>query len=191
MDVNEVKKIIEQAQEAVSAADVDADLRTSAFEKAVELLAGTVAPGAAASVGTPAPVGEPGDSPGILGKIGRKLKVDQAVIEDVFAVKDGILAVMVPNDALDLSKRGGTQELSVLTAAGRQAAGIEEWTSLETIREVCEYFGRHDSANFSKAVLDQGDLMRFAGTSRKREVQLRQAGWEEASQLVTRIGGGG
>ena len=73
MDVNEVKKIIEQAKEAVSAANVDADLRTSAFEKAVELLAGAVAPGAAASVGTPSPaVGEPGDSSGILGKIGRK-----------------------------------------------------------------------------------------------------------------------
>lgn len=89
------------------------------------------------------------------------------------------------------SRRDAMQEASLLIASARQAMGLEEWTSSDTMREHCDDRGVLDSPNFARALgalKDRGVRLKDAG--RKKEAKVNAVGFENAGTIVRRIAGG-
>jgi hypothetical protein len=187
----DVKGILVQAEETVREAGIPDDLRVTAFAKAVDLISG---PGRSAgesrgSSAVPARAGSD-DAEDALDEIGQKLKLEPEIIGEVFHEEDGEIEITVPSAKLDAGKKGGTRQLALLIAAGRQGAGLEEFTSLDVVRKVAEDYRRYDQANFAKAINEMSDVFNFRGTGRGRSVKVSRPGWEAATQLVKALGGG-
>jgi hypothetical protein len=189
----EVSQILIGAMKDVEDADVPEDLREIAFKEAIRLRetsAGLV-PGGDGALGTGggAPGGAAVVGDGAIAQIAARFGVDPAQVGEVFTERDGEVLLAIGTKALSSGKRPATKEIALLVAGARQATG-EEWTSVNSIREWCETYGKYDNANFAKTIADMEDLFQFTGKGQRREVRLRQPAWEAAGELVSRIVGG-
>jgi hypothetical protein len=186
-----IHDILIDALEELKSADVPQELWLVAFPKVLDLLS-------AEGVG---PSG-PGDGSGEEGRtalvdsgavgltgISRQLRLDEAVIREVFDLGDGALDVVVSTAKLSPRSAAATKELALLLVAGNQAAGLKEWTSASEIRAMCEAHKRLDSANFAATVAEMHEAFRVRGTGRKREYSMSKPGWDLARGLVSRLGG--
>ena len=186
--MTEIRDILLAALEDVNESGVPDDLREVAFAKAVDLRAGVKPPGTgvgSTSFGS-TPESEESDA---LGRIAKQLGLDKAVAGDIFHDQDGDIELIVSPSKLSPKAARGTKEVALLLVAGRQAAGIEEWTPLSKIREVCELFKKLDGPNFSSALKEMENVFSFRGSSRQREVKMARPGWEEASAFVQKLAG--
>jgi hypothetical protein len=191
-----IRDILIAAREDVDAADIPTELREIAFQEALKLHA---AGAGAASPANETPKGQalapsgpgPGATDGTpLARIAAALGVEEDVVGEVFnPTVDGI-ELIAPPGGLAGKSAAATKEIALLVAAGRQGAGLEEWTPLSEVREWCDQYRKLDSPNFSSTVKEMESLLRFRGSSRKREVRMSKPAWEEAAALVRRLGGG-
>jgi hypothetical protein len=190
-----VRDVLVRALEAVDEAQVPADLRSVAFEKAVDLL--TV--GAADPIQPLEKVRRNGvgnvqittdASP--LEKIAARLSLDVGVVQDVYDYDEGGARVIVSSKKLDRGFGPGTKQLALLVAAGRQATGDDEdWTSVDAIRKACEDYGKLDPSNFATHIKAMKNEFSFKlNSAQKREVKLTRPGWEAAGELVEKLAGG-
>jgi hypothetical protein len=196
-DASQVTQILRQALAAVKDAGVPPELQPTALEKAVDLLAG-----AGASTGSPPlaqtePVRrEPGGTIGggavPLDMIAEGLGLSREVVEEVYHYDaDDGLKIVLGTTRFARAMSAATKQLALLLAAGRQAAGIEEWTSFTDIRELAKEFGRFDSANFSTTIKDMPDAFMFKGsTTSDRSVKVNRRGREDAAAMITVLTGG-
>jgi hypothetical protein len=196
------REVLEAALKDVQDAGIPDDLRPVALWKAIDLRAGirAVAPAAAGSPATarggsaphlaaamPDAEATPGD---VLASIGQRLGLDRATVEEVFTVQGGEPELIVPVGKLPAKVAAATKEIAVLMAGGRQAAGVEEWTSWDIIRAVCVDYKRIDSPNFAKTIREMGDVFNFRKDSqRKLSVKLSRPGWDRLTEAVRRLGG--
>jgi hypothetical protein len=181
---DEVKDILRQAADIVAAAQIPDDLRAVALGKAVDLLAGE-------SRGA-APKRESGSAEGtddLLERIATKLGLEVELVEETFEVQDDQVQLTIPRAKLDSTKTGGAKQIAVLVAAARQAAGVEDKTSVDVIRLVADEYGKYDSANFSTSLHEQGDYYNITGPTRARELKVKRAGFDEAAALLKRLHG--
>lgn len=192
----DVKDVLITANRAVQEAELPEDLKDTAFAKAVDLIAGTgqVARPSSAVVSTPTRsadiFGQPTvDDGGTLGRIAAKLRVDIDTVRELYNEEDGKLEVTVPSAKLETSKKGATKQLALLVAAGRQAAGLEEYTPLERVREVAELFRRYDSPNFARTIQEMEEDFSFRGESRSRAIRVSRPGWEHVTRLIGELEG--
>ena len=83
-----------------------------------------------------------------------------------------------------------TSEVAYLVAAARQAAGLDERTASNTIKEMCDHLGVLSAGNFA-ATIDslKGQGLTVTGTGSKKQLKLNGAGFEKAAEIVTRING--
>ncbi len=193
--MTDVSQILGGALKDVEDAKIPDELREIAFKEAVRLREASAGltpseSSGAAGVKPGAVVGQSGVSDGPLAQIAQRLGVDATLVGEVFTVRDGEVRLAIGSRSLSQGKRPATREIALLVAGARQAAGVEDWTSVGTIREWCEEYGRYDSPNFAKTIADMDDLFQFSGKGQKREVRLRQPAWEEAGDLVGRLVGG-
>jgi hypothetical protein len=115
---------------------------------------------------------------------------ERATVAEVFEVLDGDLELIVPAGKIADRAASGTKEIALLIAGARQAAGVEDWTSLDVIREVCSDFKRLDSGNFAKTIKQMEDVFNVRRESeRKMLVRMSRPGWEAFGTLVKRLGG--
>src|SRR5262245_21308045 len=142
-----VKEILEAARDAV--ADLPEPLQQVGFTKAVDLLAAGA--GVAANQTPPQrqrqerQASDEGDkrqrrdSTGAsLQKIAKTLRVDVAVVENVYLDEDGELQIIVPASRLPNRPAPAMRDLIFLTALGRQAGGWDSGvTAITAAREVC------------------------------------------------------
>lgn len=128
-----------------------------------------------------------GDGQGLLSKIATRLKLDEEKVREAYSVADGELRIGVVASRLAATKAEGTKELALIVAAGRQGAGLEEWTSQEVIRDTCKYYGKYDEANFASHLKALDADFQSHGSGKKREFQLRAPAWEKARLLVERL----
>jgi hypothetical protein len=196
MDQEAVKEVLTAALAAVKDAKVPADLRPLAFEKAIDLLAGTATPGPAPPAGSsqqhqPTPPDLSGDAR--LAKIAQRTGTDTAKLAYVYDVDDDDVSVVIQRSKLSQSKAVATREIALLYAAARQAGGYDEThTSVSHIRQRVDDMGVLDEANFATAVKNV-DGMTSKGSRQNREFKVTQHGYEEAGKLITRLtttGGG-
>jgi hypothetical protein len=193
MDKSAVQQILEDANEVVKASKVGAELRTVAFEKAVDLLAGqTRVAGATTHDG-----GGSGDGGGgqVVGDkaaaLAKKMHIDASKIPYVYEFEDDDVSVTVKRSALADGKAGATQELALLYAAARQAGGYDEsHTKVAGIRNRVESMGVLDKSNFAAHLTDKTDWFTHKGKAANREFKVTSTGYEEAGKIVLKITGG-
>lgn len=196
------REVLIEALKDVEEAHVPDDLREIAFSKSFDLRAGAVAAAPGRDPGVPA-VGGPNltgvseaseaqrvAGSDLLGTIAARLKVERTTVADVFTVSDGELELIVPVGKLSSRVATATKEIALLVAVGRQAAGLEEWTSWDEIRRWCAEFKKLDSGNFAKAMREMDDVFNTRKQSdRKLQVRLAKPGWERAADAIRRLGG--
>jgi hypothetical protein len=181
---NRMAKILQEAYEAVKAANLPPELQGVALGKAVDLLAG--------AQGAPPAFKQEAETPALdasdrLGKIAARFGVDRKLVDDAYDVSNDDLLLSIDQARLDAAKTKGAKEVALLVAAGRQAAGLEEWTDTKTIRGVADDYGKFDSSNFASSVSELGDTFKFMGTGASRKVKVRVAGYAEAGQLIKKL----
>lgn len=184
--------VLAQAVKTVEDAGVPDDLRVVAFEKAIDLIAGTD-PLAIRRQDMAAASGDsaqgPSSSSSVMEAIANRLKLDPSIVREVFDVEEGVPILIVQSSKLATAKRAATKEIALLMVAARQAAGIDDYTMLADIRPMAEHFAKYDS-NFSASINQMDDALSFKGKDKNRAVRLRQQGWEQATTLVSQLGGG-
>jgi hypothetical protein len=189
MEPNDVESILSGAVKAVTDAKVPDDLKSVAFEKAVDLLAGRIAPAAAVANGTTGAAAAPAPTAGSqLERLAARLGLPHDVVEGVYAEGRDGLHVNVRPERLPRSKSAGARELAMLVAAMQQAES-DEPTSVEEIRRVVEDYNRYDQPNFASSLAALKGPFLFSGSSRARTFKLTRPGWAEASKLVSRLAG--
>jgi hypothetical protein len=184
-----VLSFLREAIEAVDEAQVPEDLRVPAFERAFSLIVGATGltaaveqPPAPTAEGTPgAGVGDP------LHALAARLGLDLATIADVYYVDGDELGLSMAPSRFDSRKAGGTKQISLLVAAGRQGGGWEEWTPVRAIRETVRDYGRFDQANFATTIKNMGHAFNLRGRGQQAEVRVTRPGFEKAAQLIREL----
>src|SRR3954454_23643767 len=123
---------LEAAVAAVKAAKVPKDLRVAAFNAAFYGSTAASTEGAAAKL-PPPPAGEQSDDE--VERIAQKLEVDPTLVSLVYDVDDDGVHLTVKRDSLSSTNKSAQQEVAYLLVAGRQAIGLEEWTTSEIVLE--------------------------------------------------------
>lgn len=191
----DVVQLLKDAAQAVDEAGLPDDLREPAFSAVLAHLglpAGSPTPGSpqspAGAAGAPLTTQPRPVTTDGIGLIAQKLKLPTEQVGRVFEVDGDTVHLLVSSSSLGGSKKVQQQELTLLTVAARQAAGIDsDLTSIDDVRPVLSDFGVLDR-NVSGSIEDlKGSRMRFAGTPRKREFKMNQPGYEAVAELVKRL----
>jgi hypothetical protein len=193
MEKSAVQQILEDANEVVKASKVGAELRTVAFEKAVDLLTGqmTRVAGATSHDGGGSGDGGGGEVGDKAAALAKKMHIDASKIPYVYDFEDDDVSVTVKRSALADGKAGATQELALLYAAARQAGGYDEsHTKVASIRNRVESMGVLDKGNFAAHLTDKTDWFTHKGKAANREFKVTSSGYEEAGKIVLKITGG-
>lgn len=177
--VQQVKRVVEILEKA----DVPTDLRVAAFESVWKSMVAEAPPSAGSTAAVTA-AAQPREG---VQTLVSKLGVEAELVGEIFEQQeDGTFAVQVPTSKLTNTRSAATRELTLLVCAGRQYA-MEEWTGGDVIREVCQHYGKFDSANNASIMAEGDKYWMMSGTGRSRKYKLRKTGWEEAGDLVRRL----
>lgn len=137
----------------------------------------------------PAKVAAPVADGDVLGMIEVATKVDRDTLELIYAVENGTPQVVVSAKKVPANKSLATRHLAQLVAAARQAAGLEEWTTVGTIRTVVQEYNKLDSSNFAASIKEMDEVCLIRGNGQKREVKVTKPGFEMTGDLIRQIAG--
>ena len=178
MNENEIRDVLRRTVKLLDEAGVPEDLRVPAFVKAWEELSGST------GEGTPAPGGSGGSGVSALAK---KLGVEPQHAGEAFEeTETGSFRVVVPTRNLRREKSTATQDLALLVCAGQQV-NADVATPASDIREICNEYGKFDSANFAGIMTSRDDLWIVSGKGANRTFKLRRGAWEKAGGVVRRL----
>jgi hypothetical protein len=180
----DIGALLSRAVAIVGAADIPDDLRSVAFSYACTALEARPRP----SDGDPSsPEAYDSHADSLLPQIAQKLGVDHDTVTAVFEEDDGDIVLILPKNMLPNtgSKASSMRDIALLVAAGRQAAGLEDYTSLSLVRKECEELGVLDANNFATEVGRLG--MRAQGGRNSREVRASRHQLEQAAALMRDI----
>ncbi len=181
MSTKNIEDILREAAAAVEAAGLPDDLRSAAFAKAVDLIAGAGGPSTPQATSTA--VAEPGrtrDDHGLLSMIAERFGIDAELVNEALAIEDGEPSLVVARTKLANTDQGAAKQIALLIAAARQAAGVEDWTDASVIREAVTSYNRFDTNNFAKALNSLEDDFSFSGKGQARRVRVRRDGFRNA-----------
>lgn len=187
----EVDEILSKANEAVEKANIPDKLKNKAFEKAIELYSRDL-PNSSSTTNQQFArdanlnSGQTGGN-SILNEIAQKLKIEPAILEEMYYVEDDDLKIIISSGKLESSNAGATKQIALITVGGRQLGQMENWTSVNVIRDKCDYFGKYDSPNFANTISGMDDVFSQKGKGQKKELRLKRPGQEEFKKLVLRL----
>jgi hypothetical protein len=197
----EVDPETQRIRVAIEAAVEDVDsIGLAGADRAVSLGAVLVArlglPGPSSVVGTiqglqipdeQKRVSNPGD--GLVARICSTLKIERDVADLIYDEQGGELNYVISARRLGNGKAEATRQLAQIVVAGRQAAGLEEWTPSSAIREVVNNYGKFDSANFASHLgsLDRDSAVLFRGKGAARELKVTRSGIESMADTLTAL----
>ena len=176
------------AREAVDAADLPADLRVAAFEKALATLLGDASVSGALDPGGKGASDTSEEVAPAAKKVAARLRVDEHRVTRVLEFEDDAVHILVPRSSLPKAKSEAIQQVALLVAAGRQASGIdaEGWTHQRHIREATEALGVDDPSNFA-AHMKRLIGVRSRGSGKTGEVKVNAVGFEAAGDVIGRL----
>lgn len=190
----ELQERLEQAADVVAQAQLPEDLRPIAFEHALATL-GVRAP---AVTGDSRPQPEAGaaganrvsalvSSGQLLGKIAAVLGHDREVIARFFEEEDSEVRLIVKRTMLlePGKKAASIRDVALLVVVGRQAAGTEDHTSYDAIREECRELKVYDAANFAAEVAKLE--FRTTGGRNSKQARANRHHYDEAADLIRRM----
>ena len=183
----EIEHLLRKAQETVTEAGVDAEFRSAAFQKVLDLLIDSETESIPA-MRRPSQGGRLEQSGPTLQRIADALGLSQTSVEELYVEENGDLGLTIPSRRLATKKALGAKQIALLVAAGRQTAGLDEgWTHVEHIRAVCKHYGRFDDKNFGSTLASMDESFQIKGKGADREVRLRQQGLERAVALIQQL----
>lgn len=187
--IEDTATVLKSAASAVEAAGIPDDLRVAAFKVAAGLLSADA--GGPVRAALPTSDNSQTSSAGSLSLIAQRLKLDEAVVGEIFDVSpDGELALVIGASKLEKAKAAATKQIALLVAAGRQAAGLDQdWTPMSVIRPIVTDFGRYDGPNFATAIREMDDHCAFRGKGQQREIKVNRQGFEAAAEIIKRLAG--
>lgn len=189
----ELTKRLREAAGIVEQAELPENLQPVAYERSLDVLGvPTTAQSASATAAAGVHVRAP-QSPatGMLAQIAERLGLDPALIARVYDEDDGQLRLILRRSMLPEpdKKAASMRAVALLVVVGRQAAGIEEHTPHEVIREECRELKIYDRPNFATEV---GKLeFRATGGRNTRAARANRHHYEDAAELIRRIAHGG
>lgn len=190
MTAREIADRLVVATEAVALADTPQEFRTLAYERALD----AVGLGSAISQATVPALPAPGTAASALAENGQleliasRLDLSVAAVERVYEAdeQDGLRLILkrtlLPRPE---QKAASMRDVALLVAVGRQAAGLEEYTSFATIRNECADLRVLDGSNFSAEVTKLE--MRRRGGRNNQEVKAHRHHYEETAELISGI----
>ena len=187
-DSESLSAAFRSARDAVDAADLPADLRVAAFERALTtLLGGASASGSADPTGDGASEVSEEVAPAAK-KVAARLRVDERQVTRVLDFDEDGVHILVPRSSLPKPKSEAIQQIALLVAAGRQASGIdpEGWTHQGHVREATEALGVDDHSNFA-AHMKKLAGVRSRGSGKTGELKMNAVGFEAAGNLIRRL----
>jgi hypothetical protein len=130
-----------------------------------------------------------GGSTAPLEIIAQKLQIDLSTVQEIFSFDEGRgLQPIVGAGKLGAEKKPAMRLLALLVAGGRQLGGLEDWTKLATVREVCEQYGKLDATNFSTVVNGLDNTFGYRGKGgANREMRINRSGWEELKTAIANL----
>lgn len=193
----EPASLVRQTLECLEAESVPSELREVAFAKVFDLLSGgPTAPLAPRDQRAPdkAVTGTRSSdvaSDDWLARIAARVNLSTDQVESVYFLDRDKLELVVAPGRFETAKTRGTEQIALLVAAGRQAAGLDEdWTSVDPIREQCEHFKRYDASNFAATIKAMHDIFTVRGAGRDRKVRMTAPAWHRAAELVQSLAAG-
>jgi len=121
---------------------------------------------------------------GVMGKIATRMKLSADVLELVYDIRDGQPNLVISGKKLPSNKAQATKLITQLVAGSRQAAEIDEWTSVGTIRAAITEYGRLDSSNFAATIQQLDSVLLIRGKGLDREVKVTKPGMEEIAAVI-------
>jgi hypothetical protein len=185
--------ILENALQITKEANLPPNLEAIGFEKTIDYLLGNHSGSDKQQRSrVTAPSGnesDADDSRSPLETIAQKLQVELSTVQEIFSFDaDKGLQLIVGAGKLGPEKRAAMRLLAVLVVGGRQVGGLEEWTNLATVREVCDQFGRLDAKNFSTVMNGLDDIFGYRGKGgANRQMRINRSGWEELKTVMTNL----
>jgi hypothetical protein len=190
----DLKERLQQAAAVVEDAGLPDDLRPIAFDHALEALGVVAAPastdpqprldGGARTIERGASQISGGE---LLGRIASVLRQDADVVARVYEEDEGQIRLIVKRSMfLEPDRKAASiRHVALLVTVGRQAAGIEEHTSFDTIRDECRELKVFDASNFATEV---GKLeFRTTGGRNSKEARANRHHYDEAADLIRRM----
>lgn len=190
----ELQDRLRQAAELVEQADIPRDFRSVAFEHVLLALgadgpaaAGGYPPlsGAGATSVTRSPPAVSGGD--LLSRIAVALGLDRDPVARIYEEDDGQVRLVLKRAMLPEpnKKAASIRHVALLVVVGRQAAGLEEHTSYDAIREECRELKVYDPANFAA---DVGKLeFRTSGGRNSKEARANRHHYDDAADLIRRM----
>jgi hypothetical protein len=179
------EEVLAEALRVTREAQLPPHLESIAFEKAIDAFYGTASIAADIGKGRQSLKVDGATQSNPIDRIASKLDIDLSLVEEVFSFdpETGI-QLIVGVGKLEAEKTAATRELATLVAGSRQLGGIEDWTQARTIREVCQHYGRFDSANFAATLTQMDEFFGFKDKGLDRKVKLNKLGCEEFKRLI-------
>jgi hypothetical protein len=194
----ELAERLREAAEIVKQAELPEPLQPVAYERVLDTLGvtttTTTAPPsntttAVAGTGSdaPAPPGEPATRAGMLAQIASRLGLDPSLAARIYEEEGGQLRLILRKAMLlePERKAASMRHVALLLVVGRQAAGLEEHTPYDAIREECLELKVYDRPNFATEI---GKLeFRTTGPRNSREARANRHHYDDAAQLIRQI----
>ena len=184
-DETAVASILREAAAAVAAAKIPENLQAVAFQKAVDILVGSASDESERKTETGK--GSSGGDEDPIQRIAVVLKLDKGIVEETYEVQGDQIKPTIAPSKLDARKTKGTEQIALLVAGARQAAGMEEWTETKVIRDIADEYGRFDSSNFATTITSLGEYFSFSGNGPSRRLRVRRVGYEAVAELIRRL----
>lgn len=187
-DSDGIVTILRWAADTVEEAGLPEDLRPPAFQY---LLSAGGATGLATipdpSEISPVALRAPADEP-LLEEVARRMEAPIERIQRIYEQDDQQLRLVLPRTWLPEPgrKAASMRDVALLVVVGRQSAGLEEYTPYDAIRDECRELNVYDQPNFAAEIAKLE--FRTRGTGKAREARANRHHFEQAAELVGRLG---
>jgi hypothetical protein len=180
---------VQTAYDAVSGLHMDEQYKLTAFRLILQQELGYISPLQQASSPTDADVKaqhRPVDKGSWQHKIASNLGItDEEVLEIYHFTEEGDIELVIENKDVPSVAAQAIKQIAKLYAGGRQAAGIENTTSVEAIRNVCENgYKVVDKKNFSTYINGLGAKFRVEGSGTEQKVQLINGAYGAVGEIA-------
>jgi hypothetical protein len=174
---------LNEAYAIVRASGIPESLWPAAFAH-VLATRGTVEPAHRDEASGPTTLQDEGDW---LGRLAKRLRLEQDTLVDVFDLEDGEPRLIVPPSRLPRQRARAMRVVALLVASARQGAGIDDgWTATAVLRDACKEMGVFDQANFA-AEITAVEGLAFKGSGVSRHVKVTARGFEQAAAEIEQL----
>jgi hypothetical protein len=193
LTADQITQRLRLAAEAVEGAGLSEDLRQIAFKRSLDAVGFGLSQAAAPVAGSGlAPVETSRDespaattSVGLVDRVTARLDLEVGAVALVYEEVEGEIRLIVKRAVLPDGKAAAMRNVAQLVVVGRQAAGLEEYTPYEAVREECKELRILDVANFASEMAKLE--FRTRGRAAQKEARANRHHYDDVAAVIRRI----